>query len=128
MPPLSIIATWAGLFFLLWGVIQACQLISYYRRSVTTIGTVKAYRRHTVTRGRRFPVVQFKPDPGPRVEFESKFGRNWEKYPVGSQVPVRYLPGTPESAKIDSAFEIWWDIPWFIALGLGLIAFGSQAT
>ncbi|KPQ01905.1 DUF3592 domain-containing protein [Marinobacter sp. HL-58] len=54
-----------------------------------------------------YPVVRFEDDAGQVIEFQSSSGSNPASYSRGERVSVLYLPGEPESARIDGFFSLW---------------------
>jgi hypothetical protein len=48
------------------------------------------------------PVIEFTDEDGTRQEFRGKVSSANRKLPKGSQVPVTYLPGRPETAMLDT--------------------------
>jgi hypothetical protein len=48
------------------------------------------------------PVIEFTDEDGTRREFRGKVSSSNRKLPEGSQVPVTYLPGRPETAMLDT--------------------------
>lgn len=54
-----------------------------------------------------YPVVQFEDVSGQLIEFQSSSGRNPAPYSRGEHVSVFYLPGEPESARINGFFSLW---------------------
>jgi hypothetical protein len=86
-------------------------------------GTVVALR-HT-SRSYR-PVVQFAPNGGAPVRFESEIGSSPPAFQVGEYVEVLYAPGNPSDALIDSFFQIWFfqALAAFIATPFALTGLG----
>jgi hypothetical protein len=70
------------------------------------------------------PIVRFTPASGTPTEFAHGFASTPPAYAVGEQVVVRYMPGEPAKARIDSVFSLWF-IPGLIG-GFGVI-FGMVA-
>ncbi|MDK8466002.1 DUF3592 domain-containing protein [Marinobacter sp. SS13-12] len=54
-----------------------------------------------------YPVVQFEDVSGQLTEFQSSSGSNPASYSRGEHVSVFYLPGEPESARINGFFSLW---------------------
>lgn len=54
-----------------------------------------------------YPVVRFEDETGQLIEFQSSSGSNPASYSRGEKVSVFYLPGEPESARIDGFFSLW---------------------
>lgn len=54
-----------------------------------------------------YPVARFEDDTGQMIEFQSSSGSNPASYSRGEKVSVFYLPGEPESARIDGFFSLW---------------------
>ncbi|MCS6888473.1 MAG: DUF3592 domain-containing protein [Chloroflexus sp.] len=64
-----------------------------------------------------YPVVEFRTASGETVRFESNTGSNPSPYQVGAQVDVLYDPKAPQSAFINSWWELW--LPATIFQGFG---------
>lgn len=64
-----------------------------------------------------YPVVEFRTAEGEVIRFQGSSGSSPPSYRVGDTVRVRYDPQTPQSAVIDS----WWDvlIPLIIMIAIG---------
>jgi hypothetical protein len=64
-----------------------------------------------------YPVVEFRTAEGEVIRFQGSSGSNPPEYRVGDTVRVRYDPHIPQSAVIDS----WWDvlIPLIIMIAIG---------
>jgi hypothetical protein len=69
------------------------------------------------------PIIRFSA-AGLTHEFAHRFASTPPAYDVGERVSVRYEPGAPHSARIDSAFSLWF-LPGLVG-GLGAI-FGLVA-
>ncbi|HEY0289381.1 MAG TPA: DUF3592 domain-containing protein [Pseudomonas sp.] len=53
------------------------------------------------------PVIQFETHDGQLVEFTSSVGSFPASHSVGERVEVVYMPSNPDSAKVNSFFELW---------------------
>jgi hypothetical protein len=64
-----------------------------------------------------YPVVEFRTAEGEVIRFQGSSGSNPPEYRVGDTVRVRYDPHIPQSAVIDS----WWDVlmPLIIVIAIG---------
>lgn len=79
------------------------------------------------------PVVVFLDENKKTVRFTSSVGSSPAAYRKAEQVPVLYLPGQPEDARIDSFFEHWGaslimsilGAPFFL-IGLSIVLFGMR--
>lgn len=92
-------------------------------RGVLTTGRVVGYRRKRGIHGSinspnafRAPIVEFSPTPSQVQRFESSLSARYKLYPLGTEVPVRYLPLKPERAEIQN-----FGTQWFVPLGLGVL-------
>ena len=71
-------------------------------------GTVIALQRgRGRTRNGMFPVVEFSTITGEVITFTGGFGTNFDAWPVGQRVTVRYDPHTPADARIQSLAQLW---------------------
>jgi hypothetical protein len=70
------------------------------------------------------PVVEFISSKGKRIEFTSNVGSNPPSHRVGESVRVLYDPANPDSARIESFFQLWFVFIIFFVLGLLLAAIG----
>lgn len=79
------------------------------------------------------PVVVFLDENKKTVRFTSSVGSSPAAYRKAEKVPVLYLPGQPEDARIDSFFEHWGaslimsilGAPFFL-IGLSIVLFGMR--
>lgn len=79
------------------------------------------------------PVVVFLDESKKTVRFTSSVGSSPAAYRKAEQVPVLYLPGQPEDARIDRFFEHWGaslimsilGAPFFL-IGLSIVLFGMR--
>jgi Protein of unknown function (DUF3592) len=62
-----------------------------------------------------YPVVKFEPKQGEVIEFESNSGSNPPSYKIGQTVPVLYEQNNPQSAQINSFFDLWF-LPIFLVM------------
>jgi hypothetical protein len=121
-----IIGVWASVALLV-GLAALALRIRLYTRGVRTTGHVVAGRVHMNLRpGERAgfatkPVIEVN-DPSTRetFTFESSFGSSLTRIRVGEEVPVRHLPGDPESAEIDRLLPMWF-FPFGTLLFSGLM-------
>lgn len=65
-----------------------------------------------------YPVVEFELEDGSRVTEKMNFGSNPPAYNVGDACEVIYYAGDPDSAKINSNFQLF-VFPW-IFIGVGM--------
>lgn len=80
------------------------------------------------------PVVEFTTATGRRIEFVSSVGSSPPSHRVGEPVKVLYQPADPDSARIDSFFQLWFGFlivftlgSVFTAIGLGMIVVRARA-
>lgn len=76
---------------------------------VAAQGWIEAYDARTSERERTsyFPIVVFVDEAGQRHRFTALAGSQQEQADVGTLVTVRYLPGHPERACIQSFLQMW---------------------
>lgn len=72
-----------------------------------------------------YPVVQFEDARGQLIEFQSSSGSTPASYSRGEHVSVFYLPGEPESARIDGFFSLWGGVLIMGILGGAFFLVGS---
>lgn len=90
-------------------------------RGVSARGRIEAYEARDDEDGTHyFPVVSFFDEQGRSRRFTARAGGADRKPPVGTMVVVRFLPGEPESACIQSFLQMW-------AAPLALAALGAGA-
>jgi hypothetical protein len=105
----------AGLAFAVFTFINNAQ---FWLRSASSMGTVigEASSMSTSIRGGRTigtsvsfaPKVSFQTATGETVSFLSDVGYGeLLKYKRGEEIPVLYLPGDPETAKVNSFFQMF---------------------
>jgi hypothetical protein len=83
--------------------VHQLRMIRHMRRSGTrSVGVVVGHKRESGDDGYVYaPVVSFAVDHG-QQEFLGGVRRERPRPPVGVEVPVVYLPGRPETARIDT--------------------------
>ncbi len=109
-----------GILFLGWQWYASRQ--SRVAAMLSTQGeVVDVVSRSTLSDGRTktylYPVVEFRTAEGEVIRFQGSSGSNPLEYRVGDTVRVRYDPHIPQSAVIDS----WWDVlmPLIIVIAIG---------
>jgi len=109
-----------GILFLGWQWYASRQ--SRVAAMLSTHGeVVDVVSRSTLSDGRTrtylYPVVEFRTAEGEVIRFQGSSGSNPPEYRVGDTVRVRYDPHIPQSAVIDS----WWDVlmPLIIMIAIG---------
>ena len=109
-----------GILFLGWQWYASRQ--SRVAAMLSTQGeVVDVVSRSTLSDGRTrtylYPVVEFRTAEGEVIRFQGSSGSNPPEYRVGDTVRVRYDPHIPQSAVIDS----WWDVlmPLIIVIAIG---------
>ncbi|MEV6349690.1 DUF3592 domain-containing protein [Actinoplanes sp. NPDC051851] len=93
-------------------------------RGVAVPGRVESLeiRRTSGTSGSTVsPVISFRDGAGLSRTFRLKLGGSSVRYPVGSAVPVRYLPENPEVADLDAADYRGWS--YAVTFGTGAVFF-----
>lgn len=113
-----------GVLALLGGVLEVRTRARMRRDGLRLVGTVQrhhAYRsRDTDSPGPTYaPVVRYQDERGQIREFESKVRTSVRRPSVGQQVPVIYLPGRPESARLDTAGRN--ALSLFLTFGIGTV-------
>jgi hypothetical protein len=116
-----------GLAVLISGIVGAVKQKRKSRRGVVATGTVINLVKKIFNPGSAgvyCPVVRFTTSTGERVEFESGFGTMPASHRVGQTIAVRYDPGTPRSAEVDSATANWFVPGCTIVMGFLFFAMG----
>ena len=127
--PLPWILSFAGAAaMLLLSIGSAIYTIRFLSHSIQTTGTVVDIVEQTDKDGghSRFPVYEYRTSDGVTHKVKSSMS-DGEPYSTGETIPVRYLPTSPQSARIDN-FAHHWFLPIFtgiasvflICLGVGL--------
>lgn len=71
----------------------------------------------------RFPVVEVRDETtGKTIRFRTTIGTSRTAVEIGSQVPVRYLPGHPDQAEIDRPFSMFGAPVLFALVGTVFLA------
>jgi hypothetical protein len=78
-----------------------------------------------------YPVVRFTAEDGKRRDVQMREGSDPPSYEVGDEVTVRYAPGKPLEARIDSweSAVLAWVVPGitgFLGLAFGAVFFVVQ--
>ncbi|MDJ1134440.1 DUF3592 domain-containing protein [Streptomyces iconiensis] len=106
------------------GIYEAAHHRRLRREGIGTEGLVVRYRSE-----RRqgsisyFAVVNFADAQGSPHEFESRVS-GVKGLPVGGRAPVRYLPGAPQSARLDLAPKRFWSVALPVGIGIAFTAAG----
>ena len=72
-----------------------------------------------------FPRVQYFSMEGARYEFTASVGSSFKTVSEGQTVTVRYLPGDPDSADMDSVMTNWFEIGVFGFMGCAFTVVGT---
>jgi hypothetical protein len=88
------------------------------------------------TRGRSYaPVIEFTTAHERHVRFRGSISSSPPAYDVGERVGVYYLPQAPETARIDTPFQLWFVAgllaalgALFAAIGFGILAVARRAA
>jgi RNase P/RNase MRP subunit p29 len=70
------------------------------------------------------PVIEYKDAAGRKVRFKGSLFTRPMQYQVGRSVKVRYDPGNPTQAMVESKIEIWFYPGMLVGFGLFAIAMG----
>ncbi|HLP90335.1 MAG TPA: DUF3592 domain-containing protein [Nostocaceae cyanobacterium] len=97
---------------------------SFLNTAIPTQGTVTDFVRRSSTKNSKtyytyYPLIKFTTKEGEPTKFESSSGSNPPAYTKGQQIDILYNPQDPQSAMINS----WWDIWGFsiITTSLGSV-------
>lgn len=121
---------WLETWFLLTGVVvigfsmrEGAHQRRLRREGIRTEGLVIRHRMETVSGGGSvaFAVVNFVDAQGGSHEFKCKGSGVWG-LPVGGRAPVLYLPGDPETARIDLAWKRFGNVGVPLMIGIVLTA------
>ncbi len=72
-----------------------------------------------------FPKIEYFSMEGARYEFTASVGASFKTVRDGQTVTVRYLPGDPDSAEMDSPMNNWLEIGVFGAMGCTFTVVGT---
>ncbi len=113
-----------GLIFICVGLWQYFETNALINRAYSTKGVVIDLIRGASSEsssGNYKPVVRFKTERGEEIEFVSGLGTSPPLFDRGEIVTIFYQPDSPENAKIDEFWSLW----FFSVLsgGMGIISF-----
>ncbi len=124
-----------GLLFAIVGSVWIARERAFTRDALSAPGTVVGFWTRRLRRRRtsgglsrtvlNFPIVRYTTRRSEPIEFESPMGSRPRIYREGQAVTVLYTPDAPERARIASGCLQYGTPIFFIALGLGLIAFSA---
>ena len=97
---------------------------NFIEKSVSTNGVVIELKKEISSNQKSrgyiyYPVVKFEPGQGEIIKFESNTGTNPPSYKIGQTVPVLYESNNPNSAQINSSFDLWF-LPIFLLVMGGI--------
>ncbi|WP_344566580.1 DUF3592 domain-containing protein [Streptomyces axinellae] len=105
-----------------FGVREAAHQRRLRSQGIRTEGRVVRHRRKSGNEGPvSFAVVNFVDTQGSPREFQHR-ASGVKGLPVGGHVPVLYLPGAPESARLDLSAKRFQTVGMPFAGGLGFMA------
>ncbi|QLE58184.1 DUF3592 domain-containing protein [Nostoc sp. TCL26-01] len=120
-----------GSIFAVVGIIVGVNTHSFVSSSVKTSGTVIDLegRWSNDSEGRSYklyyPVIEFTNTSGQPTVFQSNAGSTSPGLSKGEQVEVLYNPQQPNSAMINSGFELWFLPGLFTAIGSVFVLIGG---
>jgi hypothetical protein len=116
-----------GIAVLVGGVIGAVKQSREGARRVSATGTVVDLLKRVVNPGSGgiyCPVVEFTTAAGQTVRFESEFGTMPAGHQLGQSIGVKYDPGNPQMAEVDSATSRWLGPGCMIGMGVLFLGMG----
>jgi hypothetical protein len=122
-----------GCIFAVTGIIIGLNTRSFVATAIPAQGTIidLVLRSSTDSKGRSssvyYPVVKFTPNSGEPTIFESNTGSQPPAFTKGQQVEVLYNLRKPNSAMINSWFELWFLPAIFTGMGLLFVLIGGAA-
>lgn len=103
-----------GTLALLVGVLVLIGRVRLYTRGVRATGEVVAGRSRTNLRPNAPSIATHAPvievldrSTNDRFTFVSSYGSSLTRITIGDTLPVRYIPGDPDSAEIDRLAPMW---------------------
>lgn len=88
-------------------------------------------RRNGVTRKKvvNYPVFTFQDAQGAEHRVTASAGQSKSAYTIGDEVPILYVPGNPQEARINNFSQMWMGpvsigIIGGVFLGIGLLVYG----
>ena len=99
----------AGPFVLTLVLVAAVRNVIFIHNAIATDGTILELRVvHATRNGRSYaPVFRFTADDGQTYILVSNNSGSRSSFVIGQRVRVLFAKGHPESAKIDSLFQLW---------------------
>jgi len=100
--------------------------LEFVDHSTVADGIVTDLESSSSKNGRTYrPVVNFRDSGGQEQTFVSSMGSSPASYEVGESVKVRYEPGKPSMAVIDSFWEVWGIVTVVVGFGSIFLAIGT---
>lgn len=107
-----------GIFFIIGSWSHYRDTTTFLKTAITTQGTVieGTVIEGTVIKARETnPTIQFKTKDGRNIIFNDTHNRSRsskfkEVYSTGSQVSIIYQPNHPENARINTFYQLWFDL------------------
>jgi hypothetical protein len=97
-----------GIAFLILAVVLFIRRLSATLRGASVAGRVRGHEERETEDGVSYlPIVEFNDSAGNVHRFTSVAGRGTRTPAVGTAVRVRYLPGDPKVAYIQSFLHMW---------------------
>jgi hypothetical protein len=106
-----------GLGLVVGGVVMLFKRWRAHGHSLTTTGRVILMTGGTT----KAPVVQFTTSEGEAISFTHGVASRPPRYRVGQEVMVRYQPGRPHEAWIDSFSSSWLTPLIMLGVGIGMV-------
>lgn len=125
------IFTGVGSIFVITGIIITVNTRNFVGKSISAQGTVIDLVRRTSrdSDGRSstayYPVIKFTASSGEPTEFEANSGSNPPAYTKDQQIEILYNPQEPQSATINSWFDLWFLPAMFTGMGSLFVVIGG---
>jgi hypothetical protein len=112
-----------GIAFLVLAAVLFLRRLSAALRGASAVGHVRGHEERKIEDGVSYlPIVEFADSAGNVHRFTSVAGRSTRTPALGSMVRVRYLPGDPQVAYIQSFLHMWAAPLAFAVLGAAALA------
>jgi hypothetical protein len=122
---LKYVFTVLGAALLIGAVTSYNNVSGFLKDAVSVQGTVVKMVRSSGGDSTTYkPIVAFVVSEGHAVQITSNVGSNPPAYSVGDSIEVLYPPETPQDARINSFFDLWWATVFMVSMGAPLFIIG----
>lgn len=129
---LALLLLLSGSFFIYgsWSIYKTARFLPTSTRSPGIVARIVLHPQSRAEPPGYSPVIAFVASDGTPHSFESQLRRYPAGFEVGEKVYVLYAPNDPETAKLDTFAELWFEPSLFALLGgifFSGLAYGSYA-